>query len=170
MTPGRAAGSSPVARLTRFMSLESDMRRLRDLEAIRDLPRWYAHCVWTRDVQGAVELFTEDGVMDTGTQAPLRGREALLAGYQSMLGPTVLQPFVHNHVVELDGDRATGTCYLDLRAVMDGRSMIGVGHYEDTYAIEDGRWKFSSRKLFMRYLVPIGESWADQPGAEDQPT
>ena len=46
------------------MGLESHVQRLLDLEAIRDLPRRYAHCVWTRDVEGAVALFTADGVMD----------------------------------------------------------------------------------------------------------
>lgn len=146
------------------MSLEGDVCRLLALEAIRDLPRRYAHCVWTRDVAGAVDLFTADGVMDIAGQAPIRGHEALRAAYQNMLGPNALQPFVHNHVIDLQGDHARGVCYLDLRMVMEGRSLIGAGFYEDTYAIEDGRWKFSSRKLAMGQLVSIGENVAGQPG------
>lgn len=145
------------------MTLDSDVRRLLDLEAIRDLPRRYAHCVWTHDVAGAVDLFTADGVMDVGNQTPIRGREALRAAYQNMLGPDVLQPFVHNHVIDLQGDRARGVCYLDLRMIREGRSLVGAGSYEDAYAIEDGRWKFSSRRLAMSYLVPAGEDWTGQP-------
>ncbi len=141
-------------------SLEAEVRRLSDLEAIRDLARRYAHCVWTRDVPGAADLFTTDGCMDTGTQPPIRGREALLASYQNLLGPAVFEPFVHNHVIRLDGERATGTCYLDLRATMDGRSLIGSGYYEDEYAREDGCWRFRLRRLTMRYLVPIEPGWA----------
>ncbi len=145
------------------MSLEASVERLLALEAIRDLARRYAHYVWTRDVRSAVGLFTADGVMDTGSQPPIRGREALLAAYASMLGPSVFHPFVHNHVIQLHGERANGTCYLDLRAIIDGRSLIGSGRYEDTYALEDGRWKFNSRALLMEYLVPAGQSWDGRP-------
>jgi len=140
-------------------SLTAEVRRLADLEAIRDLARRYAHCVWTRDVPGAADLFTADGCMDTGTQPPLRGRAAILAGYQNLLGPAVFEPFVHNHVIRLCGERATGVCYLDLRATLDGRSLIGSGYHEDEYAREDGCWKFRSRRLTMRYLVPIEPGW-----------
>lgn len=149
------------------MCLESDVRRLRHLEQIRDLPRRYAHCVWTRDVEGALDLFTPDGVMDLGTGTPARGREALRAAYQGLLGPNVFEPFIHNHVIDFDGAGARGVCYLDLRAVVDGRSLVGAGYYEDTYAIADGRWKFASRRLCMRYLVPIGDSWASQAHGVD---
>ncbi len=43
---------------------------------------------------------------------------------------------------------------------MGGKSMIGSGHYDDAYVRVDGQWKFSSRKLRMRFLVPIDEGWA----------
>jgi len=141
------------------MSLEQDIRRLMDLDAIRDLPRRYAHYVWSKNVSAAADLFTEDGVMDTGTEEPIRGRAALRETYARMLGPAKFHPFVHNHVIELDGDRATGVCYLDLRATTDGKSMIGSGFYHDVYVRDGGGWKFKSRKLTMEYLVPITEGW-----------
>jgi ketosteroid isomerase-like protein len=143
---------------------EALIRRLADLEAIRDLARRYAHCVWQRDVKGAIDLFTDDGVMDTGDRPAIRGRAALLEAYQAMVGGAELHPFVHNHVVELEGDRATGTCYLDLRATLEGRSMIGSGWYDDEYARVEGGWRFRSRTLRMVYLVPLREGWAEQEG------
>lgn len=139
---------------------EPTLQRLADLEAIRDLARRYAHCVWQRDAAGASALFTEDGEMDTGDRPPIRGRQALRETYAQMLGPARLQPFVHNHVVELAGDTAEGTCYLDLRAVVDGASMIGAGWYRDRYARVDGVWKFRARTLTMAYFVPLAEGWA----------
>jgi uncharacterized protein (TIGR02246 family) len=139
------------------------LRELVDREAIRDLARRYAHCVWRQDVDGAIDLFTEDGVMDTGDRPPIRGREALLAAYRGMVGGAMLHPFVHNHVIELRGDEASGTCYLDLRATLEGRSMIGSGWYEDEYARVSRAWKFRSRKLNMCYLVPLDEGWARGP-------
>jgi len=136
------------------------VRRLADLEAIRDLACRYAHCVWQKDAIGAVALFTEDGVMDTGDRPPIKGRAALLESYRGILGDAAFQPFVHNHVIELRGDTATGTCYLDLRAVREGRSMIGAGYYEDEYVRTDGAWKFRGRKLNLLWFVPIKEGWA----------
>lgn len=141
-------------------SIEQVVRELADAEAIRDLARRYAHFVWQKDIPAAIDLFTEDGEMDTGDRPPIRGRQALLETYQSMLGDGAFQPFVHNHVIELNGESATGTCYLDLRATVDGRSMIGAGIYRDRYARVGGEWKFRSRKLTMCYLVPLSEGWA----------
>ena len=141
-------------------SIEADFRELADLEAIRDLARRYAHHIWRLEASQAIGLFTEDGEMDTGEAPPIVGRKALLEAYQGMIGDARLHPFVHNHVVEVRGDKATGTCYLDLRAVMEGRSMIGSGYYDDRYARVEGEWKFRSRKLTMLYLVPLSEGWA----------
>jgi ketosteroid isomerase-like protein len=135
------------------VELESAVREMADREAIRDLACRYAHCVWQKDAVGATELFTEDGVMDTGDRPPLEGREIMLESYRQMLEESELRPFVHNHVIELAGDRAAGTCYLDLHAVIDGKPMTGLGHYEDQYARVEGQWKFRSRKLNMCQLT-----------------
>ena len=48
------------------MDADANLRALMDVEAIRDLARGYAHCVWQRDSDGAVDLFAPDGVMDMG--------------------------------------------------------------------------------------------------------
>ena len=145
-------------------SIETAVRELEDAEAIRDLARRYAHHVWRKEISAAVELFAEDGEMDTGDRAVIKGRRALLEAYREMLGDTDLQPFVHNPVIELRGERASGTCYLDLRATLDGKSMIGAGHYEDEYVRVGRDWKFLSRKLTMRYFVPLSEGWGQSPG------
>jgi len=123
------------------------LRALADLEAIRDLARRYAHCVWQKDAEGASVLFTEDAEMDTGDRAPIVGRQAIYDSYSEILQTSTLRPFVHNHVIELDGDRATGTCYLDLRGVAEGQPMTGYGHYVDHYVREADGWKFGRRQL-----------------------
>src|SRR5262245_17570802 len=107
------------------------MSELADLEAIRDLARRYAHHVWQNEVGRLADLFAEDGEMDPGTRPPLRGRQALDAGFHDMLTTgSVFLPFVQQHVVDLAGDSARGTCYFDLRAEVDGKSMIGAGWYD----------------------------------------
>ena len=146
-------------------SFEGMVRELADKDAIRDLACRYAHCVWQTDVASAVDLFTEDGVMDTGDRPPIVGHVALRQAYQGMVNGPQLQPFVHNHVIELRGDEATGTCYLDLRASMNGESMIGSGFYNDQYVRTAQGWKFRSRKLTMRFFVPLSQGWAAQGSA-----
>ena len=42
------------------MNVEATVRALADVEAIRDLGRRYAHCVWQRDATGAALLFADD--------------------------------------------------------------------------------------------------------------
>jgi len=142
-------------------NLQRAVRRLTDLEEIRELAHRYAHCVWQLDISGAVDLFTEDGIMDTGDRPPIVGRQDLLETYERMLGTAQFHPFVHSHVIEIDGDTATGTCYLDLRAAVEGKSMVGSGWYEDQYVRTAKGWKFKIRTLKMRYFVPLEDGWAD---------
>jgi len=141
-------------------TLEATVRALSDKDAIRELTFRYADCVWRHDADGAVELFTDDAVMDVGNGTVLTGREALRNGYRAMLTMD-LQPFVHGHVIELAGDRASGRCYLDLRAAVDGKSMTGAGFYEDTYLRTSRGWRFETRKLVMRFFAPHLDGWAE---------
>ncbi len=146
---------------------EQLLQELLDREAIRDLPIRYCHCVWQRDVDGIVDLFTEEGSINLAgpDRPPTKGRANLLDVYKRALDDLRPRPFIHNHVVELQGpDRARGTCYVEIRAVRDGESVIGAGHYEDEYVKVGDEWKFRSRDVSMHYMVPLNEGWADALG------
>ena len=140
---------------------EATLRALADREAIRDLASRYAHCVWRKDVDGAVGLFTDDGEMDTGDRPAIKGRAALLEEYRRMITGPQFHPFVHNHLIELHGDTATGICYLDLRATMDGTSMIGSGYYDDRYVRVERRMEIpvaQAHAVLLRAAAP-GMGW-----------
>jgi ketosteroid isomerase-like protein len=144
------------------MSAPSDdlLRALVDRDAIRDLARRYAHYVWQNDLDALVALFAEDGEMDPGIRPPIRGRAALAEGFRQMLmGGSVFRPFVQQHVVDLDGDQATGACYVDLRADVEGKSMIGAGWYDDRYVRTADGWRFGYRKIVLSFFVPLSEGW-----------
>ncbi len=140
--------------------LQSTVRRLADKDSIRDLASVYAHSVWQHDIDTAIDLFTDDGEFDAGEFGCYRGRAELTEAYNRMLDGPLMHPYVHNHVIELDGDRATGWAYLDLYAAVDGTSMIGAGYYEDDYVRDDERWRFRKRKLVMRFYAPLDKGWA----------
>jgi hypothetical protein len=139
------------------MNVEETLQELVDAQAIRDLARRYAHYVWQRDASGAVGLFAENGEMDIGDRPVIQGHKALLEAYDAMFASSEFHPMLHNHVIDLRGNRATGTCYLDLRAVVDGKHMIGNGYYQDRYIRVGAEWKFQSRKLAMCYFVETSE-------------
>jgi uncharacterized protein (TIGR02246 family) len=141
--------------------LEARLRALEDTEEIRDLARRYAHCVWRGDAAGAAALFAEDGEMRTGFGDPLVGRGAIRASYEQAFAASRFLPFVHDHRVELAGDRASGRCHLDLRATAGGEIRIGAGWYDDRYERGDGRWLFRSRRLELAWLVPLAPAPAE---------
>tara|TARA_R110000787_G_scaffold16806_4_gene52752 strand:- start:12792 stop:13265 length:474 start_codon:yes stop_codon:yes gene_type:complete len=141
------------------------VQEMLDREAIRDLPILYCHYVWQNDVKAMVNLFTEDGSIgiDDGTIPNTKGRKNLIKMYEKALGDLAPRPFIHNHVVNLDGpDQASGTCYVEIRGITDGESIIGAGYYNDEYRKVDGDWKFLSRDVKMYYMVPLEKGWAEK--------
>ncbi len=145
------------------------VRDLVDREAIRDLACRYAHYVWQHDVAAIGDLFTEDGRMDTPDLPPLEGRQAILDAYTEIFASSELYPYVHNHAIDLDGDTATGTVYLDLRTTMDGRPVIGGGYYRDRYRRDEGRWRFTHRDLTMTSWIALRPKRPDgDPGSSQE--
>lgn len=144
------------------------MQQLLDREAIRDLPVIYCHYVWQNDVEAMVNLFTEDGCLQTSGDPRLqrveeRGRANLRKKYHELLNALQPRPFIHNHVIQQTGpNSAKGTCYQEVRANVDGKSWIGAGHYDDEYAKVGDTWKFRSRHYKAYYFVPLSEGWAEQ--------
>jgi ketosteroid isomerase-like protein len=142
------------------VTIDEKLEALADLEAIRDLARHYAHCVWTRNADAAAELFAEDGIMDTGDREPLVGRAEIQKTYRETFAASDFRPFVHQHIVDLSGDQATGTCYLTLKAIVDRVAMTGYGYYDDEYIRVPEGWRFRRRRL---NLVHYDEDFVAPP-------
>lgn len=139
------------------------VRELADRDAIRELAIRYAHHAWRKEVAAIVDLFADDGAFETAALPPIRGREVLLVAYGRMFEEDEFCPFVHNHVIDLDGDVATGTCYIDLRAVMRCERLSAWGFYDDDYVRVDGTWKFARRRVNMSTYVKLGEGLTENP-------
>ena len=144
----------------RVARLERMLAEALDRESIRELAARYCHAVAAGGGPPLVDLFTDDGCM-AGDAIPAlgrpasetRGREALTRVYGEFTTRLVLRPFIHNHVVELDGDSATGVCSVEIRAVEDGVAWDIAGHYHDRYRREGGVWKFLHRHFVLYYWV-----------------
>jgi SnoaL-like domain len=127
------------------------LTELRDREAIRDLPVRYCDCVWRGDIDGIVQLFSEEAtfvVKGREREATTAGRAELFKMYQGALGDAQPRPFIHNHVIDLNGPaRASGRCYVELRSFARAMEWIGAGYYEDEYVKVGDDWKFASRRF-----------------------
>jgi len=133
-------------------TLETIVNELADREAIRALPQRYCDCVWRGDVAGVVDLFAEDGsfsISGGGRKRRAHGRSELLKTYGSDLSTIKPRPYIHNHVIELKGNRASGRCYLEVRNAADNMSLMGTGYYNDEYVKVGEEWKFQSRSFNM---------------------
>ena len=132
--------------------IEAAFRHQRELN---DTQQWDAYA----------DLFTDDGVYinrrsPNGPVSEARGRKALEARFGQMSGPGNAMPMIHNYLISIHGDEATGICSNELRITEDGKSMIASGYYQDKLRRENGRWKFVVRDVTFFHWVPIQEGWA----------
>ncbi|MGE0823365.1 MAG: nuclear transport factor 2 family protein [Candidatus Binatia bacterium] len=144
-------------------TLEQQVQELADREEIKELTAQYAHGVARGEGAKVADLFTDDGVFlnqfPNAPQTVVRGREALQKFYGNITRNTAL-PCIHNHLITLTGDEATGTCSIEVRITRNNQSMIGSGYYEDRFRRENGRWKFVERNCTFFHFVPIQQGWA----------
>lgn len=141
------------------MSLEQRVRELADREEIRDLIAIYAHRV-AHGLSNA-DLFTDDGAYIhrrsiDGPAEESRGRAALDAHYVERPGAAgVATPMIHNTLITVAGDEATGVCSIELRLWRDGASVLASGYYQDRFRREHGRWRFVVREVsFFHWGAP----------------
>jgi len=150
-------------------TLEQQVQELADREELKELTAHYAHGVARGEGAKVAELFTDDGVFinDLPDTAPtvVRGREALNKFYGAIKRNTAL-PCIHNHLITLAGDEATGTCSIEARITRNNQSMIGSGYYEDRFRRENGRWKFVERHCTFFHFVPLQQGWVEASAAK----
>src|SRR5216683_1832079 len=100
-------------------SVEQLAAELADREAIHELPQRYCDCVWRGDVEGIVNLFSEDGeftIIGNKRENKTVGRANLLKSYGEGLANLTPRPYIHNHVIEFKANgQASGRCYVELR-------------------------------------------------------
>lgn len=150
----------------RVARLEAQIQEVTDRDSIVELTGRYCRAVASDDMETLLTLFTEDASLETSfppgsgqEHSTTQGLDALRDVYKGTAGMG-LKPCVHNHVVELYGDRARGFCSVELRFVQSGVAHTGSGHYEDQYRRVAGEWRFQLRRLVLYHWVPQSEGWA----------
>lgn len=139
--------------------IEARLDALEAKEAIRQLTAAYCFAVAEARSDDIVAMFTADGVFK------MRGREwsgtaGLTEMYRDVGAEATPKPYIQNHVIETDGDDATGRCGVEIRMVHKGVAYTVAGHYFDTYRRVDGRWLFAERDFHIYHWVPLSKGWA----------
>jgi uncharacterized protein (TIGR02246 family) len=134
------------------LSVEARLRRLEDRTEIRQLIQDYRRELDARDLTAYGLLFAADGewLGGTGYGKSPAGITAMLEerlpGNVSDSGQSSWHLVTEPEIV-LHGDQATGSVTWTLVARGDDGTpcLRLLGHYEDTYVREDGRWRFQRR-------------------------
>ncbi len=129
------------------------MSEIEDREEIRELYVRYALTIDEDRREDWVACFTDDGVFESPRLGRYAGREALLKFtrvYKESQAGARVRHIVSNISLQLDGDRATGTCYLIYYHTKDRKTeLAAVGGYRDKLRKVGGRWLFESRTVFI---------------------
>lgn len=147
-------------------------RRLDRVEAELALHRLaHRYCIGAdhRDLEVWRSVWTPDAIWDTGG-----GPDHVFTGVDAICGAVrvqwtafpVMQHGTSNHVVEVDGDRATGRAdvvvmvQLGARIVDDaGRWIVGGETYLDDYVRDAGIWRIARRRVERAFdLDPLADS------------
>jgi hypothetical protein len=156
----------------RLNVLESKVQELVDIEAIRDLRFRYHEYINEAKFTEIAGLFTEDGDLLFGHLGNAHGREEInrffgglltkpdSAGKEKPPRLSRVRQFIHNHMVEVRGDSATGFSYLEAKPVYKGESYVVAARYDDEYVRQNGHWKFKKMALTPYFMVPLKEGWA----------
>ena len=148
--------------MTTDNSIEARLQRFEDSEAIRRLRLQFHRYVNDRVIGKAVDLCTEDALVDFGPTLQARGHAEIAALFEKLAGNTdMIKQFSANHIVDLDGDVATGNAYVDARYAAGGQSIIACASYDDTYRRTPEGWKFSEMIVHIHFTVPVQEGWGN---------
>lgn len=137
-------------------SLAARVQALEDREEIRELLLAYGRALDSRDFIAFSELFAEEEGEWVGGLGAAKGRQAIFELMDKSIGhnrPRTGPPSFHvfsNEQITVDGDHAAATTKWIFVMQNDENNprWVYLGHYDDTFVREDGRWRFLKRQAF----------------------
>ena len=145
-------------------SLSERVDVLEAREEIRALIMAYGAAHDARDYRTFAELFAETDGEWVGGLGTARGQAAIFElmdstiGHDPQPGGSGTYHVMTNDQIVIDGDRASAvTKWLYLTPTPSGNpQMVFLGHYDDEFIRENGRWKFLRREAPVDIAPPQG--------------
>jgi hypothetical protein len=148
--------------------LEARIRKLEDIEEIKKLQAKYAYFIDTFKAEEVVKLMVKDIKAEYGLWGNYSGVSEMLAFLNGIIPVSpMMNHEVFTPLIEVDGDKATGTWYLlgpfvALRA--EGKVATWIqGKYQNDYVRVKGEWKFSHIRFTPRLNSPHEDGWVKTP-------
>lgn len=145
--------------------LESRLRVLEDIEAIRRLKATHYRAVDTQNRELLLSIFTDDIVWESGIFGRLEGLQEMREMVDAM--PIRLKFSVHyitNGAIDVHGDSARGTWYGLVACTMaaTGQAAWGSTVVEEEYArLADG-WKIKRFLQQPQFWTPFDKGWVEE--------
>ena len=131
-------------------SVHERLRRLEDLEEIRQLFIDYGHHLDTGDFEAYAALFADDGEVLLGPIGRAKGRPAIVALMTAIRAraKTPSHHLVTSPIVRLDGDQAASEVqWTVIRPAPDGTLQVAMfGRHHDELVRERWRWRIRRRR------------------------
>ena len=158
-------------------TLATDVAALLHREAIRRLKHFnYCDCVdrmvagQTSASEQLVSRFTDDIVADFSGFPVARGKTEVVDFYTRIV-PSILswcQHRVMNEVIDVDGDTATATWYVDVPSKFKTGNITGVqgsgmiaGRYQEHYVYRNGQWMWTKIVALLDVFNDMDSHWRD---------
>jgi ketosteroid isomerase-like protein len=135
------------------MTIEADVRWLRDRAEISELLHAFARALDEQDSAAYAANFVPEGILEF-PEARVHGQAAIAAHVASVFRPDVVRATHHisaNHQITIDGDVAATRSYfvaVHVRPGGDPEDMwTGAGWYDNSYARTAEGWRFTHVRL-----------------------
>jgi 3-phenylpropionate/cinnamic acid dioxygenase small subunit len=126
---------------------------LEDHEQIRDLYARYAYTIDYGPPEEWISCFTEDGVFESprfGRHSGSDGLRRFVTMSKEANGSAKVRHMLTNVAFQINGDTATGACYLTYYHCKNGKATLeALGRYEDELRKVNGDWLFRSRRVHV---------------------
>ena len=138
--------------------------RAEDHLAIQQLLHKYCHVVDRGTAGDVAALFHRDAVLLPRYESDERyeGRDAVRGWYERYMENfrakvRYLRHKIESPVIEINGNQATSTCYLDADSITISTNVANVafGRYDDKFIKDEGRWWFKERTIIVYYSYPL---------------
>lgn len=148
----------------RVQELEAKIQELEDRSAIQTLRFRFHECVNEKRPEAIGDLFSNNAELNYAHLGQVTGREKITKFFEKGLSELVpfVKQYLHNHIVTVKGDSATGLSYLEATPVHKNESYLVAAKFEDEYVKENGRWCFKKVTLTPYFMVPLKEGWAQE--------
>lgn len=121
-----------------------DAELLAEVEQIKQLKYRYLRTLDLKRWDEFAEVFVAGATGDYGEGLSFGSRDELVAFMRDSLGPQMITLHqCHHPEISVDGDRATGTWYLEDKVLMPEHRLVleGAAFYGDRYVRTDDGWR-----------------------------